>query len=315
MFERFCRASGSATTRSSDRHQRDPRRRQPRAIHRRGARPRRTRDRGPVGRGRGALRICRCGQHDDGHQRRRARDRRRQHAADPRRRPAGAGARARSRSARCALTEQLLPDGEPGQEEGSRAGPRPRARDACRRLTGWAVGAPARRSRRRGPQPRGRRRARATGQIDIGIQGFVITAANARRPGAAAGRAARRRARRDPGDQARPRRHHPRRRARARDRRRTGRLRGNRGDRGGTARRPVPRRGRCSPAAEPLFDDVRKAAVRNLAVQYESDLHHVEQSRSWRCRCSTRSSPEGCLSPRPGERELLWAARCSTTSA
>jgi len=29
-------------------------------------------------------------------------------------------------------------------------------------------------------------------------------------------------------------------------------------------------------APEPLFEDVRAAAVRNLAVQYESDMTHVE---------------------------------------
>ena len=60
---------------------------------------------------------------------------------------------------------------------------------------------------------------------------------------------------------------------------------------------------------EPLFDDVREAGVRNLAIQYESDLPHVEHvAAARRSRCSTRSSPAGLFEPEPGERELLWAA-------
>jgi exopolyphosphatase/guanosine-5'-triphosphate,3'-diphosphate pyrophosphatase len=56
-----------------------------------------------------------------------------------------------------------------------------------------------------------------------------------------------------------------------------------------------------------LFDDVREAAVRNLAVQYESDLVHVEHVA--RLALQMHESLAGNLfEPEPGERELLWAA-------
>ena len=59
---------------------------------------------------------------------------------------------------------------------------------------------------------------------------------------------------------------------------------------------------------EPLFDDVREAAVRNLAIQYEADMTHPSTSPAWLSRCTTRSSPTACSSREPGEHELLWAA-------
>ena len=58
---------------------------------------------------------------------------------------------------------------------------------------------------------------------------------------------------------------------------------------------------------EPLFDNVREAAVRNLAVQYECDLGTSSTWPSCRCRCLTRW-PTGVFEPTEGERELLWAA-------
>ncbi len=59
-------------------------------------------DRGPLGAGRGSLRLRRGGQHLDADRRRRGRHRRRQHAADRGRGPAGRRRWCRSRSAPCA---------------------------------------------------------------------------------------------------------------------------------------------------------------------------------------------------------------------
>jgi exopolyphosphatase / guanosine-5'-triphosphate,3'-diphosphate pyrophosphatase len=59
---------------------------------------------------------------------------------------------------------------------------------------------------------------------------------------------------------------------------------------------------------KPLFDDVRDAAVRNLAVQYESDLQHVEHVARLALEMFDSLSDQNLLEPRPGERELLWAA-------
>jgi exopolyphosphatase/guanosine-5'-triphosphate,3'-diphosphate pyrophosphatase len=59
---------------------------------------------------------------------------------------------------------------------------------------------------------------------------------------------------------------------------------------------------------EPLFDDVRDAAVRNLAVQYESDLKHIEHVAELALEMFDSLAAQGLLEPRPGERELLWAA-------
>jgi exopolyphosphatase/guanosine-5'-triphosphate,3'-diphosphate pyrophosphatase len=59
---------------------------------------------------------------------------------------------------------------------------------------------------------------------------------------------------------------------------------------------------------EPLFDDVRAAAVRNLAIQYESDIQHVEHVSRLALEMFDSLSEQDLLEARPGERELLWAA-------
>jgi exopolyphosphatase / guanosine-5'-triphosphate,3'-diphosphate pyrophosphatase len=60
--------------------------------------------------------------------------------------------------------------------------------------------------------------------------------------------------------------------------------------------------------AEPLFDDVRGAAVRNLAIQYESDLEHVDHVAELSLQMFDSLAEGGLLEPTEGERELLWAA-------
>jgi exopolyphosphatase/guanosine-5'-triphosphate,3'-diphosphate pyrophosphatase len=57
-----------------------------------------------------------------------------------------------------------------------------------------------------------------------------------------------------------------------------------------------------------VFEDVRAAAVRNLAVQYESDLEHVEHVAMLALQMFDSLVDTGLIDPRPGERELLWAA-------
>jgi exopolyphosphatase/guanosine-5'-triphosphate,3'-diphosphate pyrophosphatase len=59
---------------------------------------------------------------------------------------------------------------------------------------------------------------------------------------------------------------------------------------------------------EPLFDDVREVAVRNLARQYESDMTHVEHVARLSLQMFDSLVDSGLLEPVPGERELLWAA-------
>ncbi|MBV9006545.1 MAG: HD domain-containing protein [Solirubrobacterales bacterium] len=59
---------------------------------------------------------------------------------------------------------------------------------------------------------------------------------------------------------------------------------------------------------KPLFDDVREAAVRNLAVQYESDMTHSEHVALLSLQMWDSLVQGGMFEPRPGERELLWAA-------
>jgi exopolyphosphatase / guanosine-5'-triphosphate,3'-diphosphate pyrophosphatase len=59
---------------------------------------------------------------------------------------------------------------------------------------------------------------------------------------------------------------------------------------------------------EPLFEDVRRAAVRNLAIQYESDLAHVEHVAELSLQMFDSLAEGGLLEPVQGERELLWAA-------
>jgi exopolyphosphatase/guanosine-5'-triphosphate,3'-diphosphate pyrophosphatase len=58
----------------------------------------------------------------------------------------------------------------------------------------------------------------------------------------------------------------------------------------------------------PLFDDVRQASVRNLAIQYESDLPHVEHVARLSLEMFDSLVDQGLFKPADGERELLWAA-------
>jgi exopolyphosphatase/guanosine-5'-triphosphate,3'-diphosphate pyrophosphatase len=60
--------------------------------------------------------------------------------------------------------------------------------------------------------------------------------------------------------------------------------------------------------SEPLFDNVRKAGVRNLAIQYESDLKHVEHVARLSLQMFDSLVSGKLFSPVGGERELLWAA-------
>jgi exopolyphosphatase / guanosine-5'-triphosphate,3'-diphosphate pyrophosphatase len=62
------------------------------------------------------------------------------------------------------------------------------------------------------------------------------------------------------------------------------------------------------PGDEPLFENVREAAVRNLAIQYESDMEHVEHVARLSLQIFDSLVDAGLFEPRPGERELLWAA-------
>jgi exopolyphosphatase/guanosine-5'-triphosphate,3'-diphosphate pyrophosphatase len=59
---------------------------------------------------------------------------------------------------------------------------------------------------------------------------------------------------------------------------------------------------------DPLFDDVREAAVRNLAIQYESDLVHSEHVARLALQMYDSLAASGLIEPAAGERELLWAA-------
>jgi exopolyphosphatase/guanosine-5'-triphosphate,3'-diphosphate pyrophosphatase len=60
--------------------------------------------------------------------------------------------------------------------------------------------------------------------------------------------------------------------------------------------------------AEPRFADVRRAAVENLAVQYEDDLEHVRHVARLSVGMFDSLVSGGLIDPAPGERELLWAA-------
>ena len=61
-------------------------------------------------------------------------------------------------------------------------------------------------------------------------------------------------------------------------------------------------------STNPLFDDVREAAVRNLAIQYESDMNHSEHVAQLSLQMWDSLVKGGMFKARPGERELLWAA-------
>jgi exopolyphosphatase/guanosine-5'-triphosphate,3'-diphosphate pyrophosphatase len=60
--------------------------------------------------------------------------------------------------------------------------------------------------------------------------------------------------------------------------------------------------------SEPLLPDVREAAVRNLAIQYESDMAHVEHVAELSLQMFDSLVAAGLFRPADGERELLWAA-------
>jgi exopolyphosphatase/guanosine-5'-triphosphate,3'-diphosphate pyrophosphatase len=57
-----------------------------------------------------------------------------------------------------------------------------------------------------------------------------------------------------------------------------------------------------------LVGDVRRAAVVNLALQYESDMAHVERVARLALQMFESLIDQGLLEPQPDERELLWAA-------
>jgi exopolyphosphatase/guanosine-5'-triphosphate,3'-diphosphate pyrophosphatase len=59
---------------------------------------------------------------------------------------------------------------------------------------------------------------------------------------------------------------------------------------------------------EPLFDNVRAAAVRNLAIQYESDMEHVCHVARLSLQMFDSLVEDGLFEPAGNERELLWAA-------
>jgi exopolyphosphatase/guanosine-5'-triphosphate,3'-diphosphate pyrophosphatase len=60
--------------------------------------------------------------------------------------------------------------------------------------------------------------------------------------------------------------------------------------------------------SDPLIADVRGAAVRNLAIQYESDMVHVEHVAQLSLQMFDSLVNGGLFEPKGGERELLWAA-------
>ena len=58
----------------------------------------------------------------------------------------------------------------------------------------------------------------------------------------------------------------------------------------------------------PLFPDVREAAVRNLAIQYEADLPHTEHVARLAMQMYDSLVQANLFEPLPGEAGLLWAA-------
>lgn len=62
------------------------------------------------------------------------------------------------------------------------------------------------------------------------------------------------------------------------------------------------------PDDDPLFENVREAAVRNLAIQYESDIPHVEHVARLALQMHDSLTRGGLIERKEGERELLWAA-------
>jgi exopolyphosphatase/guanosine-5'-triphosphate,3'-diphosphate pyrophosphatase len=58
----------------------------------------------------------------------------------------------------------------------------------------------------------------------------------------------------------------------------------------------------------PLFDDVRRASVRNLAEQYQADTAHTEHVAELALHLWDAMAAAGAHPGTPAERELLWAA-------
>lgn len=58
----------------------------------------------------------------------------------------------------------------------------------------------------------------------------------------------------------------------------------------------------------PRFPNVRETAIRNLAIQYESDLVHTEHVARLALQMHASLVSAGLFTPLEGERELLWAA-------
>ena len=75
----------------------------------------------------------------------------------------------------------------------------------------------------------------------------------------------------------------------------------HRGDRGRPARGHLLR-ARCSPTGPPLFDDVRRASVLNLAAQYDADAAHTRHVAGSRWACSTSWPPPACTRATRGAR-------------
>jgi exopolyphosphatase/guanosine-5'-triphosphate,3'-diphosphate pyrophosphatase len=63
-----------------------------------------------------------------------------------------------------------------------------------------------------------------------------------------------------------------------------------------------------APRDPPLFDDVRRAAVCNLAAQYHADFAHTDHVALLALEMWDALAAEGVHPGRPDERELLWAA-------
>jgi len=59
---------------------------------------------------------------------------------------------------------------------------------------------------------------------------------------------------------------------------------------------------------QPLIPDVRKASVRNLAIQYESDMTHIEHVARLSLQMHESLVESAVFKPVAGEAELLWAA-------
>ena len=88
----------------------------------------------------------------------------------------------------------------------------------------------------------------------------------------------------------------------------------DRGDRGRAARGGVLRPRAARRQREPLFDDVRDAAVRNLAIQYEADMAHVEHVARLSLQMFDSLVAAGCSSRPRASASCCGPPRCSTTS-